>query len=114
MSQEPTPIPFGKLLTEIETHDDQAWVYLPADAKWTVTSRSLVLRSLEVAPEEEDDPAAGVPPEAGNHSRIQALPVTTVQDLVRYAKDQKPCATEAELFNAFLYYYDHDAFLELS
>lgn len=112
MSQEPAPIPFAKLLSEIESQDGRSWVYLPADEKWTPTSRSLALQSLEVAPEEEDDPEAGIPPTAKKHVLMQTLPVATVQDIVRHAKAQKPTATQAELFNAFLHYYDHDSFVE--
>lgn len=114
MSQEPIPIPFAELLTEIESLDEQSWVYLPSDEKWTLPSRSLALQSLEVAPDEEDDPDAGIPPAAKKHALMQALPVTTVQDIVRNAKAQKPQVTQEELFKAFLHYYDHDAFLKLS
>jgi hypothetical protein len=113
MIQEPTPIPFVKLLTEIESHDEQSWVYLPAAEKWTLISRSLVLQSLEAAPQYEDDPDAGIPPAANTYALMQALPVVVVQDIVRNARAQKDKVTPEELFEAFLHYYDHDTFLKL-
>jgi hypothetical protein len=72
------------------------------------------LESEEVPPELEDDPDAGVPEFAKRNNLIQALPVTVVQDIATNARSQKPDANLGDLLYAFLYYYKHDAFVELT
>jgi len=99
-----------EILLSIEGHSALAWVYLPADKNWNLDSPSAVLESEEVPPELEDEPDAGVPEFAKQNGLIQALPVTTVQDIVSNAKAQKPDATVVDLLKAFEFYYRHDAF----
>lgn len=91
----------------------KCWIYLPVDEEWSLNSRAAVLESEEVPPEHEDDPLAGIPEIARENRLMQALPVADVQDIVTNARRQKPDATLAEIFAAFLYYYDHDAFFNL-
>lgn len=42
---------------------------------------------------------------------MAALRLADVEDIVANARAQKPAASEAELLEAFLYYYDNDAFI---
>lgn len=107
------PVPFDTLLAASASLDTAAWVYLPSSESWTLKSPAMVLRSVEVAPEEEDDPMAGIPPEAKANGLMQALPITVLQDIVSNATTQKPNATIDDLFRAFLHYYDHDSFIEI-
>lgn len=99
-----------EVLHGIADHSIRAWVYLPADKNWNLDSACEVLESEEVPPELEDEPDAGVPEVAKGNGLIQVLPVSTMQDIVSNAKTQKPDATVSELFKAFIFYFEHDAF----
>jgi hypothetical protein len=102
-----------EVLLSIEQKPSTAWVYLPQDKEWNLESRSAVLQSEEVPPELEDEPDAGIPEIAKANGLMQALPVTVVQDIVRNIRAQKPDATIVDLFRAFEFYYQHDAFINL-
>ena len=99
-----------EILLSIEDHSVLAWIYLPADKNWKLDSACAVLESEEVPPELEDEPDAGIPEFAKQNGLIQVLPVSTVQDIVSNAKEQKPDATIGDLLKAFEFYYRHDAF----
>jgi hypothetical protein len=101
-------------LLNIADKSPTAWVYLPADKNWNLNSKCAVLESEEVPPELENDPEAGVPEVAKKNNLIQALPVTVVQDVVANAKAQKPSVTLNDIFRAFVYYFKHDAFRDLT
>lgn len=105
-------ITFTELLSSIDQHSE-GWVYLPANEPWSLESPSTVLKSDEVPPELEDDPQAGVPAFARQNNLMQALPVSTVRDIVSNVKSQRRDAPLPLLFKAFLFCYDHDAFIKL-
>ena len=105
---------FQEVLSDIANLPTTAWVYLPTDRNWNLTSTCAVLESEEVPPELEDDPSAGVPGFAKQNGLMQALPVTVVQDIVVNARSQKPGATLEDFWRAFLYYHKHDAFINLT
>jgi len=86
-------------------------VHLPSDVVWDLESKSAVLESEEVTPEEEDEPDAGIPRIAELNNLIEALPVTVIQELVQNVRSQKPAAGVDALLKAPLYYYDNDAFI---
>lgn len=104
---------FQEVLETLSSRSSREWVYLPLEGQWDLTSASATLESEEVPPEMEDDPDAGVPQFAIDHRLKQAVPVTTLQDIVANALDQKPDAKLEELLAAFLYFYKHDAFMEI-
>jgi hypothetical protein len=104
------PVPFVELLSTIEEYSE-GWVYLPTNKPWTLESDAAILKSEEVPPELEDDPEAGIPAFAKQNDLMQALPVGTVQDIVKNAKTQRREPPAELLLKAFLFYYDHDAFI---
>jgi hypothetical protein len=104
----------GEILESAEVLDRDAWLYLPQREEWRVDSQAAVLRSEEVPPELEDEPEAGVPQAAKDAGLMQVLPVSVLQEIVRNAREQRPGVSTAILFDAFLYYYDNDAFLTLT
>ena len=108
-----TPINLSEALLNIDNFSTRCWLYLPSKVAWTLESPSLVLESDEVAPEQESHPDAGIPEIAKQLSMMQALSIAEVQDALANARSQKPDATVNELFEAFLYYYDNDAYLKL-
>lgn len=101
-----------EILLSISDASDLAWVYLPAKGQWDLDSQCVALESEEVPPELEDEPDAGVPDFAKEHELVQVLPVSTVKEIVSNALMQKPEACVEELFQAFEFYYRHDAFIE--
>ncbi len=100
-----------EVLLGIPDASDLAWVYLPAEGEWSLDSQCEVLESEEVPPELEDEPDAGVPDFAREHGLVQVLPVSTVKEIVSNAQLQRPKACVEELFQAFKFYYQHDAFI---
>ena len=101
----------GDVLLNCADFSWKAWLYLPADAPWALEASASVLESTEVPPDMEDDPEAGVPLYARKHNLIQALPISDVQSIVQHRKAAIPEASIDDLLEAFLYYYDNDAFL---
>lgn len=90
-----------------------AWLYLPSEVMWELTSEAAILESEEVTPDEEDDPDAGIPQFAKANGLKQVLPVSVIQDIVENIKYQVPGAQLDQVFKAFLFYFEHDAFMEL-
>jgi hypothetical protein len=103
---------FQNMLDMIMDMPECAWVYLPNVKNWSLESESVALESEEVPPELEDEPDAGVPQFAKDHDLMQVMPVATLQDIVSNAREQRPSASPKDLFEAFKFYYDRDAFIE--
>ncbi|HSX55900.1 MAG TPA: hypothetical protein VLG14_11420 [Sphingomonas sp.] len=103
--------PFREVLQAITNSSPLAWVYLPSEEKWSLDSASAILESEEVSPDQEDDDDAGVPDFAKANGFIRALPVTSLQDVVQNALAQKPDAGPSDIFAAFEFYYERDAFI---
>jgi hypothetical protein len=106
-------IDFSDVLASINVESPRAWVYLPKEKNWTLQSPSAVLESDEVPPDVEDQPDAGVPEFAKRNGPVQAVPVSTLQDIVANAKSQLSTVSLDDLFKAFEYYHKHDAFVVL-
>jgi hypothetical protein len=105
---------FETLLKTIHLQPWTDWVYLPANEVWTLSSKSVVLESEEVAPEFEDEPDADIPEFAKTNNLKRVLSVSNIQDIVSNARAQKLDVTVEELFQAFEYYYKNDAFINFS
>jgi hypothetical protein len=103
---------FSDVLTRIFEMSGKAWVYLPRKRPWGLECESDIFESVEVPPELEDIPDAGIPDQAKLRGLMPVLPVATMQEIVFNAKAQRPHATQGDLFDAFAFYYEHDAFIE--
>jgi hypothetical protein len=90
------------------------WLFLPKEETWSLDSRALVAAMEEVPPEDEDLEEAGYPEAAKINNLMAALHIRGVEEVVFNARAQKPDATPEELFEAFLYYYDFDAFIDFT
>lgn len=93
--------------------DWREYLFLPKDKNWSIDSIcSLInwddLEDDELADDEE------TPQFAIDNNLIYALNMATVQDIVDNAKQQRPMCSESDLFEAFLYYYKNDAFIEFT
>jgi hypothetical protein len=106
-------VPFKEVLRRIGSYSTECWVFLPEEDPWRVDSPCLVLKSDEVSPEEEDQPDAGVPEVAKQLGMMQALTVADVQDVIENCNDQLENASDEVLFEAFIYYYDNDSYIDL-
>lgn len=104
---------FREVLATTMERSVREWVYLPRNMEWSLDSKSATLESEEVPPELEDEPDAGLPQFAKRHDLVQAVPVGTLQDIVSNALQQNPDASLDELFDAFVFYYNNDAFIEI-
>ena len=113
MIDDPKPKLLSELLNNVETEDERAWLYLPSDEEWGPESRALVLESIEVPPEDEDDPEAGISPIAKELCMEQVLPIGVVQDVIANLKGQRSAPNSNEMFNALVHYHEHDAFIDL-
>ncbi|HKI00990.1 MAG TPA: hypothetical protein VKK31_03335 [Thermoanaerobaculia bacterium] len=91
-------------LVDIEALPWNYALYLPSNQDWTLETLCAVLDPDDYGDDEEG-------PEFAVQNHLQyALGVQQVQDVVRFALAKNPQAPVADLFSAFLYYYDHDAF----
>jgi hypothetical protein len=74
------------------------WLFLPMSEEWDLETPAVVVET-------------GKPPAL---DLMAVLPMTEVAELVEHARAQKPAATDAELFEAFLYYCDNDSYIRLA
>ena len=114
MADDTRALRFKDVLLNIDKYSYTQWVYLPRDERWSLESRCAVLEDDEVPPEMEEEPEAGVPEFAKLNRLKRALTVTAVQDVLANARQQLPEATREVLFQAFMYYHEHDAFLVIN
>lgn len=82
-------------------------LFLPDDLIWELETKVIVWDPDDVESEEDEIPK--IAEELGLHS---SLGIQDIQAVVENAKEQiNDCSVE-QLFEAFLYDYDHDAFIE--
>lgn len=81
-------------------------LFLIRDSMWTLNSECTVLD-----PDDVEDDADEEPKFAAENNMKYALSMQDLQSIVDNAYQQNPNCTENDLLQAFLYYYDHDAFI---
>lgn len=80
---------------------------MPDNIKWELETKGIIWDTDDVE-EEEDE----IPQIAKEHGFLCSISIQKIQEIVSNARQQvKDCSIE-QLFAAFLYYYDNDAFLE--
>lgn len=94
------------LLLDAEQFPWNEHVYMSKDESWTLDSSCYIFNLSELA-DDEDDPKFAIE----NNLRC-VLSVGDIQDVVLNMKQQKENCSEQELFNAFIYYFENDAFFE--
>jgi hypothetical protein len=96
----------GEVLSDVEAIDWTCDLYLPIDEPWTKVTSCAVLE------EEEEE----LSPQSASYIAQNRLKYTlTIQDvksIVSNAKLQKKEASIDELFQAFLFYFQNDAFID--
>lgn len=99
-----------KLSYVLENIDEFEWsdaLYLPEDEVWNLDTEGLICDPNDVENECDE-----VPQVAKEHNLIDALSIQDIQDIVYNAKQQKENVSIDELLEAYLYYFDNDAFVE--
>jgi hypothetical protein len=81
-------------------------LYLPFDEVWAAGTRCVVARVDRYA----EEPTT--PELAAQHGLGYALQAVQVQDIVINAREQRPGITVEDLVEAFLFFYDRDAFID--
>lgn len=102
MSAELTTL--GNVLKNVSRFNARHYLYLPMDELWQLETRCAVLA---------DSDLDGVPHVAQKNGLSYALGVAAIQDVVANVEEQVKDAKVDQLLQAFLFYYDHDAFITL-
>jgi hypothetical protein len=94
-----------ELLLHPERFPSDQLLFLPRGIGWTLDTRGVVVDATELEIDPADRDA-----ELGNGMKY-ALSLSQVGEIVENARDQRDGLTGEELLRAFLYYFDHDAFI---
>lgn len=99
-----------KLSFILENIDKFKWsdaLFLPEDEVWNGDTEGMVLDPDDV--EDDDDE---VPKEAKERKLIYALNIQAIQSIVQNVFQQKSKISVEELVEAYLFYYDNDAYID--
>ncbi|MBC2582959.1 hypothetical protein [Clostridium sp. DJ247] len=83
-------------------------IFLPKDKNWSLNSLCYLFNLDDLDDNEE------VPQFAIDNNLDYVLSMADIQDIVDNAYQQQPECSEIDLFKAFMYYYENDAFITLS
>jgi hypothetical protein len=95
------------VLTDIDKYKWSDALFLPEDEVWELQSKCAVLD-----PDDVEDDADDAPRFAMDNNLVYALSIQDVKGIVKNAYEQKSNCLEKDLLEAFLYYYDNDAFID--
>lgn len=96
------------ILKKIEEFKWSDALFLPEDETWGKNTEGMVLDPDDVEDDEDD-----VPQKAKEKHLMYTLSIQTIQSIVRNLEQQKYDISEDDLVEAFLYYYDNDAYIAL-
>jgi hypothetical protein len=102
------------LLNSSSSLDEEAWLFLPTKGILSQKTPAFVAILEEVPPQRESERDAGIPAAALLAGYRPKLPVASVQDIVINAKTQRENAKNSDIFSAFIYYLEFDAFINFS
>ena len=94
----------GEVLDKIDECSEDADLFLPMDEDWNESTRCAV---LEYDAYEIEEPAF-----AREQGLRHALGIVVIKDIVDNARQQVSQHSLQMLLEAFLFYYDNDAFIE--
>jgi hypothetical protein len=94
----------SELLTKPDQLDPRQFVYLPMGEPWSLSTRCALLECSDIN---------GNPEFAEKHGLEYAIGADAVQGVAYNLKSQVPVPTEKQLLEAFLFYYDNDAFVSV-
>jgi len=91
----------------VEAYSSSESLFLPMDEVWTLDTAAVVANLDEVGHLDSESI------EMKGRRYEYALGFDTLKDIVANAEHQTPDLKLEQLLEAFLYYYDHDAFVDL-
>lgn len=94
------------ILNNIEKFEWSDALFLPEDETWNLDTQGAV-----IDPDDVEDDADEVPEFAKENNLMYALDIQTIKGIIKNAYEQKTDCTDKDLIEAFLYYYDNDAFM---
>lgn len=100
----------NKLISVLRNIKDFTWsdaLFLPEDEVWGTESKCLVWNPDDIENEEDE-----VPKIALENGLMYALGIQTVMAIVDNYYETHDRITDNGLVDAFLYYYDNDAFIK--
>ena len=81
-------------------------LFLPEDEVWNKETEGMVLD-----PDEVEDDVVDLPKEAIDNNFMYVLSMQMIQSIVMNVKEQRVEVSEEDLVEAFLFYYDNDAYI---
>lgn len=96
------------ILNHIEKFEWSDALFLPEDETWSLDTQAAI-----IDPDDVEDESDEVPKFARDNNFMYALDVQTIKGIIKNAYEQKAECTDEDLIEAFLYYYDNDAFKEV-
>ena len=94
-----------------EAINAEYWLYLPKTTSVNLETECALLEPLEIAPDDDDD--ASIPDFAKNAAMRDVFPISTIAEIKHNLTAQVPSPTDEQYFKAFVYYYEHDAFVKI-
>ncbi|EPY12847.1 hypothetical protein [Paenibacillus alvei] len=94
------------ILNNIEKFEWTDALFLPEDETWSLDTQGAV-----IDPDDVEDDNYEVPKFAQDNNLMYALDIQTIKGIIKNAYEQKADCTDKDLIEAFLYYYDNDAFM---
>ena len=101
-----TVYPLQDILMHTDTLPWQLDLFIDRDSSISGEMRAAIINTQEYDDVDEN-------PFAHEHGLRYAVTVSTVQDIVSNARQQRPECDPAELVKAFVYYYRNDGFIDL-
>lgn len=99
-------ITLKKILNNIEQFEWSDALFLPADETWDLDTKGAI-----IDPDDVEDDGDEVPEFAKKNNLMYALDIQTIKGIIKNALVQKVECTDEDLIEAFLFYYDNDAFI---
>ena len=105
-------IEIGKL--KVDEQEAGGWLFLPRDKQWTLDSPAVLLELNEVPPGTENVEDVETPELAKREKLKCILSGVDVQDVIDNLMQQMPHADVDDIWSAILYYYEFDAYKDMS
>lgn len=103
-----TPVKLRELLLNAESFPWGDTLYMSSDEVWSLDSDCWLFDLDEILEPDEDDPQFAI------ENNLQCvLNIADIQDIVDNLKQQKIDYSAEELLEAFLFYFDNDAFIDI-
>lgn len=94
------------ILNNIEKFEWSDALFLPEDETWSLDTQAAI-----IDPDDVEDEIDEVPKFAKDNKLMYTLDIQTIKGIIKNAYEQKTECTDKDLIEAFLYYYDNDAFI---